>query len=244
DFQRLGHLRYFPLPGGDAASVETARPALALLVEAFGAEAADLPITRRIVPDEDRRLHLLGQINAHLNCPVASSLGRMFDAVAALAGVAEANRYEGQAPMMLESIVADGVDDTYPVVLTDADPFTIDHRPITAAIVADVDAGHEPGTIAARFHNTVASFCLRAAEKARWRTGLNLVTLSGGCFANRYLSARLAEMLRGAKFEVLTHRSIPCNDGCVALGQAVTAAKRLAGGGRPVARKDAGETRY
>jgi len=227
-FQRLGHLRYFPLPGGDAASIETARPAMALLVEAFGKEAAELAVAKRLVTDAERRKGLLRQIDSDVNCPEASSLGRLFDAVAALAGVAGANRYEGQAPMMLESLVDPGVSDSYPVVLTDADPFVIDHRPITAAIVADVDAGTGPAIIAARFHNTVATFLLRAAEKARWRTGLNTVALSGGCMANRVLSAKLEGMLAEAKFEVLTHRQVPCNDGCVALGQAVTAARRLA----------------
>ncbi len=244
NFHRLGHLRYFPLPGGDAASLETARPALALLVEAFGDDAADLAVARRLVPDDDRRKHLLGQIGAHLNCPLASSLGRMFDAVAALTGVAEFNRFEGQAPMMLESMIAPNVDDTYPVVLTDADPFIIDHRPIISAIVADVDAGQAAPVISARFHNTVATFCLRAAEKARWRTGLNLIVLSGGCMANRYLSTRLAEMLTAGKFEVLTHRSVPCNDGGVALGQAVIAARRLALSGRQVVVEDVGETEF
>jgi len=241
-FQRLGHLRYFPLPGGDAAGVETYRPAMALLVDAFGPEAADLAVAKRLVPEKDRRKHLLGQIEHQINCPLASSLGRFFDAVAALAGVAEANHYEGQAPMTLESLVAPGVGDAYPVVLTDSDPFLIDHRPITAAIVADVDAGKDPGLIAARFHNTVATFCLRAAEKARWLTGLNTVVLSGGCMANRVLSAALEAMLAAAKFEVLTHRQVPCNDGCVALGQAVTAAARLAHSHPQPVIEDVGET--
>ena len=97
---------------------------------------------------------------------------------------------------------------------------------MTAEMVADLSAGLDVGIIAARFHNTVAAFLLESARRAREATGLNVVALSGGCFANRYLLARLKTLLRADGFEVLLHRTTPVNDGCVALGQAVVAAAR------------------
>jgi len=226
EFERLGHLRCFPLAGGDAAAVETARPAMALLMETFGVGPTRLPaITGDLAAPEvlDR---LIEQLTAGVNCPPTSSLGRLFDAVAALCGVARENRYEGEAPMLLEAAAAIGVEETYPFALTDETPFRIDVRPTIEAVVAEVEGGTAAGTVSARFHNTVAAFLAAAAERARGLTGLGTAALSGGCFANRYLSARLEGLLRAAGFEVLAHLQIPCNDGGVALGQAVIAAHR------------------
>jgi len=226
-FTRLGHLRYFGCPGGDAAAVQTARPAVALLAQTFGADAPSVAaaIAGRGLIAPDRLETLLEQIAAGVNCPPTSSLGRLFDAVAALCGVADANRYEAEAPMRLEAAARDDPAD-YPFALTDAEPFDIDVRPMIAAIAGDLARGVPAGVVSGRFHNTVAAFLAAAAGRAREATGLETVALSGGCFANRLLAARLADLLRGEGFEVLTHRDIPCNDGGVALGQAVIAARR------------------
>ncbi len=226
-FERLGHLRYFASPGGDAAAVDTARPAVSLLVETFGSADAGRPAAR--VAEPEALAALLEQIDAGVNCPPTSSLGRLFDAVAALAGVADENRYEAQAPMLLEAAAAAGVTDAYPFELTGEDPFLIDYRPMIRALVADVEAGADTGAVSAKFHNTVAAFLAAAAGRARELTGLSLVALSGGCMANRLLSARLEALLAGGGFEVLTHRDVPPNDGGVALGQAVVAAMTAAG---------------
>ncbi|KPK83797.1 MAG: hypothetical protein AMJ81_07295, partial [Phycisphaerae bacterium SM23_33] len=227
DFQRLGHLRYFPCPGGDAAALETARPAVSLLLEAFGSSRGGPQLAGRLYEDRRQLAGLIEQVTADVNCPSTSSLGRLFDAAAALCGLASANRYEGQAPMLLEAAAAKGVELAYPFALSEGEPFTIDHRPMIKAMVAELKAGRRIGIVSAKFHNTVAAFLAAAADRARQLSGLKVVALSGGCFANRYLSARLGELLRRAGFEVLTHRLIPCNDGGVALGQAVVAAHRL-----------------
>ena len=92
------------------------------------------------------------------------------------------------------------------------------------AISADLEAGAPAGVVSAKFHNTVAGFLAAAAARARQLTGLGTVAVSGGCFANRYLSGRLESQLSQGGFEVLTHRHVPCNDGGVALGQAIVAA--------------------
>jgi hydrogenase maturation protein HypF len=156
--------------------------------------------------------------------------------------------------MKLEGAIAAGVENCYefkvvqrPTKETDAKPragkrgqapipnsgigasplFQIDLRPMTVEMVSDLSAGYDVGVIATRFHNTVAAFLLESARRAREATGLNVVALSGGCFANRYLLARLKALLLAAKFELLLHRTTPVNDGCVALGQAVVAAAKI-----------------
>jgi hydrogenase maturation protein HypF len=225
-YERLGHLRYIPLIGGDAAARQTWRPAAAALYDTFGeswrdyADACGLAVSRR---HADAAFEML---TGGTNCPPSSSLGRWFDAVASLCGIATENRFEGEAPMMLEAAAAEGVAGGYPFGMVSRGPFLIDLRPMVEAIVADLAAKASAAVVAARFHNTVAEFLLAAAQRAREETGLSTVALSGGCFANRYLTVRLASALASADFEVLRHRTVPCNDGGIALGQAVVAAAK------------------
>jgi hydrogenase maturation protein HypF len=166
-------------------------------------------------------------LRANANCPPSSSLGRWFDAIAFLCGRAAANRFEGEAPMLLEAGMARGVEDAYSFELAGGSPFTIDLRPMVREVCDDLLAGAGAGVVAAKFHNTVAAFLLAAARRAREQAGLSLVALSGGCFANRYLTARLTVALEAQGFEVLTHRTVPTNDGGIALGQAVVAAAQM-----------------
>ncbi len=228
-YRRLGHLRYTPMPGGDAAALETARPALAALWDAFAGEIFDMPLAKCLAGGEQALASIVQMLEAKVNCPPSSSLGRWFDAAAALCGIAAHNDFEGQAPMLLEGAIAPGVENHYDfkIVTPAADsPFQIDLRPMTAQLVADVTAGIDTGIVAARFHNTVVEFLFRAVQKARELTSIATIALSGGCFANRYLLSRLAARLRRADFDVLLHRDTPVNDGCVALGQAMAAAAR------------------
>ena len=226
EFERLGHLRTVPLVGGDAAAEETFRPAVAALWDAFGAQAAREWALRLLSADGDQIDAALEMIAAGVNCPACSSLGRWFDAVAGLCGLAAANRYEGEAPMRLESAAAGGVSAVYPYRVSGGDPFEIDLRPMVEAMTAELAEGADLPCVSACFHNTVSALLADSARRAREATGLKVVALSGGCFANRYLTMRLAEELEADGFEVLRHRVIPCNDGGVALGQAVVAAAR------------------
>ena len=234
DYERLGHLRYLPLIGGDAAARQTFRPAVAALHEAFGDSwRLFLPPGRR--NEGDQRLEqAVEMLTVGVNCPPTSSLGRWFDAVAWLCGLVEVNSYEGRAPMALEAAVRDGIMDRYEFSLEATGPFVIDLRPAVEGIAADLAARCEVGTVATKFHNTVVAFLAAAAERARRQTGLGVVAFSGGCFANRYLTAGLSEQLARAGFEVLRHERVPCNDGGVALGQAVVAAARMSRRGAAV----------
>jgi hydrogenase maturation protein HypF len=227
-YERLGHLRYLPMIGGDAASVETYRPALAALHDAFGDDLwRVVPSACLRGPAEDMRA-AAEMLTVGLNCPPASSLGRWFDAVAHLAGVAEVNRYEAEAPMRLEAAAASGVEDAYSFRLQAGGPFVIDLRPMVEGLVADVCCNVPADVVAAKFHNSVVRFLAAAARRAREETAIGTVALSGGCFANRYVTVRLIHELKASGFKVLTHHRVPCNDGAVALGQAVVAAARKA----------------
>ncbi len=230
-YERLAHLRYTRLPGGDRAADETFRPALAGLYDALGDDCIDHPVIKRLGPDLDTIRQTLDLLAAEVNCPQSSSLGRWFDAAACLAGVAGANRFEGQAPMMLEAAIAPGVEDAYEFAIDGrTTPMLIDLRPTVLALAEDAASGTAPGVMAAKFHNTVAAFLCAAAQLARDRTGLGVIALSGGCFMNRYLLARLVRLLQADGFSVLTHRTAPTNDACIALGQAVSAAARIVAG--------------
>ncbi|MCE5278008.1 MAG: carbamoyltransferase HypF [Planctomycetaceae bacterium] len=225
-YRRLGHLRYLPLIGGDAAASQTWRPAVAALHEAFGEgftrHLGALPL--RI--DADQLVAAIEQVTMDVNCPPSSSLGRWFDAAAWLCGLTAENAYEAQGPMMLEAAITPDVDGVYPFALTSTGPFTMELQAAVEGIVADHRRQTDGGVIAAKFHNTLAAMLAEAARRARDETGRTIVALSGGCMANRYLSARLLHLLEADAFTVLLHREVPCNDAGVALGQAIVAAAR------------------
>jgi len=228
DFARAGHLRYYGLPGGDAAAKETLRPAMSLLYETFGAEAFASPLARRLCRD-DRKRQTIGQmLERKLNCPASSSLGRLFDAVSGLAGLGEVNHFEAQAAMTLEAAAADEVVDAYPYMLADENGcWVLDVRPMIAAIVEQIERREDPAVVSARFHNTVAAMLSEAAGRIAEANGLKKVVLSGGCFANRRLSYAVREGLEEAGLTVYEHRQLPCNDGGLSVGQAVVAVNRI-----------------
>jgi len=229
NFRRLGRLWPLPLIGGDAAARQTWRPALAALYEAFGAQAVDVARRCGLEIGQDQGRIAMNMLAAKANCPPSSALGRWFDAAAGLCGLAKSNAYEGQAPMMLETAIAPRVEDEYPFELAGW-PLVADLRPAVRAMVNDLLAGTARGVVAARFHNTIASALAGAAQRACQATGLATAVLTGGCFANIYLSRRLAGLLERSGLEVLEHRRTPCNDGAISLGQAVVAAARWSAG--------------
>ncbi len=199
EFERVAHLRPFRLPGGEAAIREGWRTAAALRMEA-GLPAACPPVIRQM-------------LRQNVNCPVTTSVGRLFDAVAAITGMARENRFEGQAAMLLEGAIGScRTEESYP--LPDGD-----WEPLIGAVTADVTRGVDVARIAARFHNALAGWVIEVAERA----GSHQVVLSGGVFQNRYLTERVAGRLEEKHFHVFTHQRVPPNDGGIALGQAVLA---------------------
>ena len=228
DFDRLAHLSYQPMPGGDAATREPWRMALSYLHHAF---AGQIPAVKALqeVPEKDRKL--LGQmIEKRLNAPLASSAGRLFDAVAALIGVRNRVSYEGQAALELEMLIDDSesLEEGYCFEFIDsAKPLQIDAAPLIRSVVSDLDSGISAAVISTRFHNGLAQMIVAVCQKIRQAKGPLPVALSGGVFQNRYLTERTSKLLRQAGFEVLLHRQVPPNDGGLALGQAAIAGARI-----------------
>jgi hydrogenase maturation protein HypF len=207
---RAAHLFAVPMPGGEAAIREPWRMAASHL------RAAGEP--HRPVP---------------LSGPLTSSMGRLFDAVAAIAG-AHAGRvdYEAQAAIALEWR-ATGVDadEAYPAeVFESGGALVLDPRPLIRAVSHAVRAGRQPHEIARRFHSAVIAWVVRTCRLLRERTGIITVALSGGVFMNAILAQECAARLSGEGFRVLRHRLVPPNDGGLSLGQLAAAAARDAGG--------------
>jgi hydrogenase maturation protein HypF len=225
-FTRFAHLRPFRLPGGEAAVREPRRAALAVLFEVFGGDALsreDLPPVRAFSSNE--RTLLARMLETGLNAPMTTSAGRLFDAVAALLGLSQRTRHEGQAAMALEA-AADPREEVawpFPLVPREGAPALLDWEPLLRALLEDLGRGVNAGRLAARFHNSLVDGIARTAEAA----GEARVALTGGCFQNRLLFERAAKRLSALGFTVLLHREVPPNDGGISLGQVLAGALYL-----------------
>ncbi len=228
-FERRAHLRYIPLAGGDTAVREPWRLALSYLLDTFGAraESLDLPLWRS-VPSK-KLAAVRAMIERRINTVETSACGRLFDAVASIAGLRDEVNFEAQAAIELEMSAVPGVDAQYPFEISHGEPWQIDFRPCIEAIVGDVAARKAVGRIAAAFHNTVARVVVEVCRRLRDAEGIGRVCLSGGTFQNAYLLERTVSGLRANGFEVFLHAQVPPNDGGISLGQAVIANRLLSG---------------
>lgn len=224
DFERVFHLEYLPLPGGDAAIRRPWRIAVGY-AHSLDIPIDDLPFLRAVDPREADIVRT--QVKRDVNTAPTSSLGRLFDAVTALTGVRLEIDYEAQGAIELEELSRDFVRESgeYPFRLDDGE---IHVGELLAAIVGDLRAGVGTGCIGARFHRTVRSIAVSACQAVRTSRGLDDVVLSGGVWQNSLLLGLTVESLREAGFAVYTHRRVPANDGGIALGQAVIAAAKEA----------------
>ncbi len=224
-FSRPLHLEYFPLPGGDAAIKHPARTALALLWS-LGLQWEEGLAPFQEFSARDRE-NLSRQLGSHLNTPMTSSMGRLFDAVAALAGLRQTVNYEAQAAIELEALAEPAEEGAYRFeVATDRIELGMGVR----EILADIRRGVTLPLIAARFHNGLAQMVLQAVRRLRSETGLQDVVLSGGVWQNITLLRRTLSLLQDEGFQVYLHREVPANDGGLALGQAAIAASRMRAG--------------
>lgn len=219
-FERLAHLKYAPLAGGDLSVRKPARMALAHLWAGGLDWEVDLPPVEALCMEE--RTALRGQLQHRLNTPPTSSFGRLFDAASALMGIRQSVTYEGQAAIEMEALV--DMDETARYTFA-RNGDEIDPGPVWEEIISDWRAGVSPQRMAARFHNGVASALLEACEMARERTSCRFIALSGGVWQNMVLLKRSIALLRQAGFEVFYHKRVPTNDGGLALGQALIAAR-------------------
>jgi hydrogenase maturation protein HypF len=255
DYERFINFAYVPMPGGAAAIKSPLRMAYGVLwefdlLEHVGAAPA---------------LEALGEtaagmceqmIEAGINTPYTSSVGRLFDAASALLGVCPKPTYEGEAAILLEAAIYTGgaegaegtvaasndtaqADDAYEIAIVkntatetstahDTSVVLFDAAPTFAKMLDDFAAGVPVGEISRRFHNAFVQAIVQAAELARAMYGIEQVVLTGGVFMNRYIMERAVPALAAAGFTVILNRDLPPNDGCISLGQAAVAAHQLA----------------
>ena len=224
-FERRAYLKYVVLPGGEAAIRKPYRMAISYLYHFPAALTSGLTLFDRINPAELEIIRR--QIEGRINSPLTSSCGRLFDAVSSLLGICDAITYEGQAAIELEMLADESFEDRYHWPLPRGNfPIAIDHEPIFRNIIHDLRAGVPIAVISARFHNAVAEMVSGVCCLIRKRDGLSKVALSGGVFQNLYLLKRTLSHLKRRGFEPYIHHQVPCNDGGIALGQALIANAR------------------
>ena len=225
-FERVGHLEYTPLPGGEKAIKEPWRMAASILYNIYNNNMLDLDIDFVKALDRNKWATIKKMIDKGINSPMTSSSGRLFDAVSALVGIRKEIYYEGQAAIELE-MAADGETGEYPFDLREIEDKTlILIEPIFRGIVSDLERDIGVESISSRFHNTMARVILNMCIKVRKTSGLNRVALSGGVFQNSLLLENAYVLLDKNNFKVFTQHRVPPNDGGIALGQAVVANER------------------
>ncbi len=219
--ERCAHFRSFPLPGGDKAAREPRYAAAGLLFEAFGpAWLERAPGELRSTFHATEAKMLCSMLERGVNCPRTSSVGRLFDAVAALCGLCQHNSFEGQAAMDLEFAACDPVGSfSAAPAVNGKNPAVVDWSPLVSRILEALSAGEPIPSIAALFHDWLAAALVEIAR----RIGQRQVCLSGGCFQNRRLTERAVTRLRSAGFAPFWHRQVPPNDGGLSLGQIAAA---------------------
>ncbi len=228
EYQRIYHLEYIPLPGGDAAIREPWRIAIAWLLCTDQPLVADLPPVKYVLTNQKLPSNTLSileqQVKKQINAPLTSSMGRLFDAVASIVGVRQVVNYEAQAAIELEMRVDPIEKGSYPVEIVNQ---TIHLKPLFHALVTDVCKHVPTPIVAARFHNTLVSLVVSIAEKVRNDYGIHTIALSGGVWQNITLLEKSVEILTEKNFDILIHRQVPTNDGGISLGQAVIASHKI-----------------
>jgi hydrogenase maturation protein HypF len=232
-YRRVGRLRYAPLAGGDLAARRPWRAALGYLSLDPPAELAFHLAFKGVL--EEERWVASRQLAEGVNAPLASSMGRLFDAAAAVLGLRNVSRYEGQAAMELEALA--GTRNTaplpFPASRTDAGGWVLDPLPLLSALGRGRRKGGDPGMLAAAFHEAVAEATVEVASRAAAASGIRRVALGGGVFQNARLLASISQRLAWRGLEVLTPRALPPNDGAISYGQAAVAARLLSDGRAP-----------
>jgi hydrogenase maturation protein HypF len=227
DFERTGHLAYVPMPGSTAAIIEPWRMAVSYLQDAYGPEFRDLelPLVREI---DSGKLTIIGEmITKGINSPLTSSLGRLFDAVAAICGIRNRVNFEGQAAMELEMAAVEDTGGVYEYGWDTDGVYRILAAPIIRGVVDEVVKGKPIGEISSRFHRTLICLFTDLCVQIGKEQNMKRVALSGGVFQNSILLTGLTRALEEKNFQVFSHQQVPTNDGGISLGQAVVAAARV-----------------
>lgn len=227
DYQRLFHLAYVPLPGGEVAIREPWRVSVSYVLTFLGDDSV-LEIER--IFGKDRVNEVREVLKSRINCPLSSGCGRLFDAVSALLGMCERISYEGEAAIALGELISDlEVEEgkTYGLYGYSISSGEIIPDGIVKGVILDLKDGLEKEVISAKFHNTIIRILEECVERIGLSSGLRRVVLSGGTFHNDYLLRGIKMRLKERGYEVFSHERVPTNDGGISLGQVAIAVRRL-----------------
>ncbi|MCK4308208.1 carbamoyltransferase HypF, partial [candidate division WOR-3 bacterium] len=235
EFERAAHLKHIRLPGGDAAIREPWRIAVSLLYEAYGENFCGLELDFTKHLNKEKWLVLKGMLDKEINCPPASSMGRLFDGISALIGLKKEITYEGEAAIELEMAIepvqnSESRVQSYKYGIEKiGHTYIIDFIPIVKGVVEDLQTDIPVSVISEKFHNTIAEMTVETCVKIRSdaHNKLNEVALSGGVFQNMFLLDKTYKNLIKDGFKVYIHRHVPPNDGGISLGQAVIASNKI-----------------
>lgn len=229
-FERLAHMKYFPLPGGEAAIREPWRMALVYLRDALGESGfRNSEFAQRLFASRQME-RVLELASKGLNSPQTSSIGRLFDAVAYIVGFKEKVSFEAEAAIALESIALQGEPTKdYKFEVLSGEMLIVDPSPVIAEIAKDVEAGVNPHDIAASFHRSVARMIVEISERLAKASRCNDIVISGGVFQNRLLLSELKTFAGRSSFSYYSHVIVPPNDGGISLGQLEIAASMIEG---------------
>jgi hydrogenase maturation protein HypF len=228
-FKRSAHLSYSPMPGGASAVKEPWRIAVSYLFHAFGDQLWDLNLPLINQMDTNSIQMMIQMISKQINSPLTSSLGRLFDGVAAIMGVRSHVNFEGQAAMALEMLAGQDKMNTreaeiYTLEWTRGETKQISVDPLISGIVTDMSNSIPLSRISAKFHLTIIDRFSDLCNELRKESKINYVALSGGAFQNSILLTGFTQKLTASGFKVISHTQVPANDGGLSLGQAVAAA--------------------
>ncbi len=221
-FQRLAHLEYVPMPGGDKATIEPYRMAISYLYNTYAGNIYDLHLD--FLSRHEEKLESIVNIAA-LNPILTSSAGRLFDAVSALLEICDIITYEAQAAIRLQCCAEKSqTAKSYCFLIDNAkEVMVIKSGKLISGIVADLEDRVSKEDIARKFHNSVASMAQEVCKTLRKKTGINTACFSGGVFQNKLLLEQIVKLLRKDKFQVYYNELLPTNDGAISLGQAAIA---------------------
>ncbi|MBN1413940.1 MAG: carbamoyltransferase HypF [Bacteroidales bacterium] len=221
EFRRCMHFDYIALPGGDKVTSETWRTGISLLYKVYGKHFSDLDIP--FIRDLDKKVvvSVTEALEKKINTPLSSGCGRLFDGIAAIAGICTHALFHAEAPMRLESVLAERITDRYDVEINTAICFDETIR----QVVKDIKENISLPVISARFHNSIIWSIFESVSQIRQETGITKVVLAGGSFQNKYVTEKTMRLLADKGLDVYLGSQIPCNDGGIALGQLMVAAR-------------------
>ncbi|HEY6907653.1 MAG TPA: carbamoyltransferase HypF [Ignavibacteriaceae bacterium] len=214
-FSHFAQLDKFYLPGGEIAVKEPRRSAAGVLHKIYGDDI--FKVNKKLLNNfnASEQISLKQMIAKKINCPLTSSVGRLFDAVSSIIGISQRSNYEGQPAMMLEFAADENEFSSYPFNIAAGEKNIINWQPVIISILDDKENGISSSQISAKFHNTLVMIILEVSKLS----GLKKIVLGGGCFQNVFLLERTIKKLESSGFAVYRHQRIPTNDGGISFGQ-------------------------